>query len=230
VSGNVKAALAGAVGGCVIAVPLLLTVTATATAAHAGARAAKACRSGYAYAGIAGAGASRGAAATITPASLPTVRAGHVAAWVGVGGRGLGPRGTDVWLQAGLAAYPGRRVHLYYELMLPSGRRYVELGAPVSPGVRHRVAVHELPARPETWIVELDGRPASDPIHLPGSHAAWPAVATAENWTPAGQACNNRFAFRFESLRIDGGKQIRTVLTRPFRLVRTSAASFRAAA
>lgn len=226
-SGNVKAALAGAVGGCVIAIPLLLTVTATATA---GAGNAKACRSGYAYAGIAGANVSRGAAATISPAFLPTVRAGHVAAWVGVGGRGLGPHGTDVWLQAGLAAYPGKSVHLYYELMLPSGRRYVELGAPVSHGDRHRVAVHELPARPEIWIVELDGRPASDPIHLPGSHAAWPAVATAENWTPAGQACNNRFSFRFDSLSLDGGRQTQTVLTRPFRLVRTSAASFDAAA
>ena len=80
---------------------------------------------GYTYAGLAQNEGVHGVSATLTAVSAPHVAGGHVAAWVGVGGRGAGPSGTNAWLQVGLAAYPRTGSRLYYELMLPGGRRYV---------------------------------------------------------------------------------------------------------
>src|SRR4051812_29915050 len=92
---------------------------------------------GYVYAGLEGWQAGHGVAATVAPVSAPQVSAGHVAAWIGVGGPGSGPNGTDVWLQVGVSALPGGPAHLYYEVAQP-GRsvRYVELGTAVQPGER----------------------------------------------------------------------------------------------
>ena len=42
--------------------------------------------------------------ATVTMTTGPRVAGGHVAAWVGVGGVGLGPNGTDQWLQVGFGS------------------------------------------------------------------------------------------------------------------------------
>ena len=61
---------------------------------------------GAAVAPCAGTFAYAGVAATLSVAAAPTLVAGHVAAWVGVGGGGIGPSGTDAWIQAGLNAYP----------------------------------------------------------------------------------------------------------------------------
>jgi hypothetical protein len=129
------------------------------------------------------------------------VAAGHVAGWVGVGGVGQGPQGTDEWLQAGLSSFGDDRTRLYYEFALPDeAPRYVELGE-VPLGESHRVAVLEMAAHPASWRVWLDGRPATGPIALPESHDALLPVATAESWSGGSEpgACNS-FSYRFQDL------------------------------
>ena len=51
------------------------------------------------------------------------------------------------------------------------------------------------------WRVWLDGRAASKPIYLPGSHGRWTPMATAESWTP-GRATCNAYSFRFRRVSI----------------------------
>jgi hypothetical protein len=138
--------------------------------------------------------AVHGVSATLTAVSAPRVAGGHVAAWVGVGARGAGPAGTNAWLQAGLAAYPRSGSRLYYELMLPGGRRYVELVPGVRPGTRFTVSVLEV--APGAWQVAVDGRAVSPAFRLPLSASGLPAIATAESWATASQSCNE-YAFGF---------------------------------
>ena len=132
---------------------------------------------GYTYTGLAQNDAAHGVTATVTAVSAPRVAGGHVAAWVGVGGRGLAPGGTSAWLQAGLATYRGGGSRLYYELMLPEGRRYIELARAVRPGTRFTVSVLE--AAPGTWHVLVDGRAVSPTFALPVSSSGLPAIVTA---------------------------------------------------
>ena len=73
-------------------------------------------------------------------------------------------------------------------------RRYVELDRNVAVGERLRIAVVE--TSPGYWQVEVDGRPVTASIYLPGS---WRGVATGESWARAAQPCN-RYAFRFEQV------------------------------
>ena len=61
----------------------------------------------------------RGVSARIAPLRAPNVAGGHVAAWVGIGGEGLGPGGATEWIQAGLSAFADGRIELYYEVTLP---------------------------------------------------------------------------------------------------------------
>ena len=75
--------------------------------------------SSYSYAGLLASSARYGVSAAISLLGSPTVRGGHVAAWVGVGGTGMGPGGTDEWLQVGLASFDRPDGRLYYELALP---------------------------------------------------------------------------------------------------------------
>lgn len=151
----------------------------------------------YAYAGLVGGSASAGVRATITALRAPALLGGHIAAWVGVGGPGLGPDGADEWLQTGISGEPGRGLELYYELALPGrAARYVRLGW-VRAGAAHRVAVVE--ARPGTWRVVVDGMARTRAIALPGSHGAWRPVATSESWNGDAGICN-AFSFRFANV------------------------------
>src|SRR5258708_38842885 len=70
--------------------------------------------SSYSYAGVLSINARYGVSARISAVRRPNVRKGHVAAWVGVGGAGLGPGSTDEWLQAGISAKPGADPALFY--------------------------------------------------------------------------------------------------------------------
>src|SRR6476659_4507668 len=86
---------------------LLLIVTA-AMAALVGAHSAAACgKRSYAYAGVSGTHPAARIGAAVSTLSLPRVADGHVAAFVGVGGPGLGPGGSDEWLQIGLSGCAG---------------------------------------------------------------------------------------------------------------------------
>ena len=151
---------------------------------------ARACPLDYGYAGVEATFPSFGIAATISGSSTPSVRGGHVAAWVGVGGQ-------DSWLQAGLATFAGGATQLYYELRLPRRQpvyRMVDLWVP--PLERHRVAVAQAGAR-GWWRVWANGIPVSPAFHLPGSDAGWRPFATGETWG----GCNE-FEYYFDDVRI----------------------------
>jgi len=158
--------------------------------------------SGYGYAGRLSVTRAHGVSATLTALAAPQVEAGHVAAWVGVGGVGEGPNGTNAWIQIGLSAFPGSESRLYYEVARPGAApRYSQLAEGVRPGERFRVAVLEMSGRPEHWRVWLNGRAVSAPVHLPGSTRRWRPIVTAESWSGGGSACN-RFSYRFDGVRV----------------------------
>ena len=170
----------------------------TALALPVGGRAAAACGTrSYSYAGLAASSGGYGVAATITPLMRPTVRAGHVAAWVGVGGPGEGPHGSDEWLQVGISVEPGRGDALYYELAAPGQTpRYVMLKGHLPLDRGYRVAVLESPARHGAWAVWVNGTRMTRLIDLPGSHGVFGPVATTESWNGNVGACNTfRFGF-----------------------------------
>jgi len=168
--------------------------------------------SGYSYAGFQDMRLARGVRATIVALGRPEVEAGHVAAWIGVGGRGLGPGGKDEWLQVGVGTFTDDAIRLYFEVNRPGvGPRFTELRAGVPTGLPIRVAVVELAALPGRWQVRVNGAPASDPIPLPGSSGRWQPIVTAETWDGATADCN-RFAYRFERVEVlpaSGGGWVR---------------------
>ena len=159
-------------------------------------------QAGYAYAGFQSANRGHGIRATLVSLGNPKVRNGHVAAWVGVGGSGLGPNGTNQWLQVGLNAFHETGSNLYYEVTTGGAApRYHEIAANVSPGLRHRVAVLEIGKRPNWWLVWVNGKPVSPPIHLPGSSGRFQPIATAETWDGGSNVCNG-FSYRFDGLEV----------------------------
>jgi hypothetical protein len=193
----------------------LLATAALATVALCGATGALACgdNSGYSDGGFPGASsgyshrpASRayGISAIITPLDASDVLSGHVAAWVGVGGPGEGPRGTNEGLQIGYSGFPSiTGSGIYYEVMQP-GRfpMYHQVAAGVPNGTPAKVTVLEMRARPNWWRVWLDHKPVSRPIFLPRSHRRWTPLATTESWDGGtGGACNSfRYSFRHVSI------------------------------
>jgi len=162
-------------------------------------------KNGYTYAGHQATGAGHGVRATIAQVRAPDVTAGHVAGWVGVGGPGQGPNGTDEWLQVGLATVPDTAPFLYAEITRPGAQpsfKLIEQGIPL--GESRRVAVLEMSGRPNWWRIWVDGDPVTNPIFLRGSSMRWSPIATAENWN-GGQAACNQFSFRFERVSVSQG-------------------------
>ncbi len=162
-------------------------------------------KSGYAYAGHQAMRKGHGVRATISAVRAPEVASGHVAGWVGLGGPGQGPNGTDMWIQAGIASVPDLGTMLYAEVARP-GRApmFMLLEDNVPVGATRRLAVLEMSKRPERWRVWVDGVPVTAPIHLRGSSERWAPIATAESWS-GGPSCN-RFAFRFERVSVSHGR------------------------
>src|SRR5205085_7394825 len=121
----------------------------------------------YSYAGFDTTQAVSGVRATITALTVPEVRQGHVAGWLGVGGPGLGPHGTDEWIQIGLSAFPEDHTnHVYMEVARPGAEPRYTLLRPVLPARQHhRFAVLELVRHPGWWRVWLDGSPVSRAVH-----------------------------------------------------------------
>jgi hypothetical protein len=183
------AAAALTVPGTVLAAPASTDATGCGSGANGS--------PGYAYAGRQDTRIAHGVRATITALSLPTVIAGHVAAWVGVGGRGDGPRGSDEWLQAGIATLAEGPPLVYAEIARAGGApTFLSLLEDVQVGQSHRIGVLEIKGRPSWWRIWLDGAPATAPIHLSGSSGRWKPIATAESSTGGARVCNS-FAFRF---------------------------------
>jgi hypothetical protein len=198
------------------------------------AQAGLACANGYTYAGIYARQPASGIASSLSMLAMPTIDGGHVAAWVGIGGPGVGPNGTDEWLQVGLASFGSPDGRLYYELAEPGeSPRFVQLDAGILPGEVVRVAVMELPYAPSSWVVITPGGIAG-PFYLPNSHGAWQPIATAESWAQGGSLCNS-YAYRFDRIEVaqPGGAWGRlrrsvTVVDPGWRVRRKSPSSFTA--
>ncbi len=216
-----------------------LLVSAAAGVTVSPARASARCGSaGYAYAGLQPASAGHGIAAGLTSLATPSVESGHVAGWVGVGGPGEGPGGTDEWIQVGLNSLPGTGNKLYYEVMRPGGRSsYAEVATDVANGRVLRVAVLETSSSAGAWRVWVNGRAVTPAISLPGSHGRLSPMAMGESWGGGRPACN-RYKYRFENVSIAGAPggswhaaRDVTVLQDPgYRVVRRAPDSFDASA
>jgi hypothetical protein len=131
------------------------------------------------------------------------VGVGHVAAWVGVGGAGMGPGGTDEWIQAGIAHDAGGQDVLYYEYKRPGDAKATYTALQVAnPGQSHSFVVYERAAQRDSWSVIVDGVKISPPVSLPGSHGLFQPVATAENWDGGVAGACNQYGFAFANLAV----------------------------
>jgi hypothetical protein len=129
---------------------------------------------------------------------------GHVAAYVGVGGPGLGPGGSSEWLQTGLSRFRGVAGNdVYYEVALPNRQPvYHQVLGGLPAGKAVDVEVREVPGRANWWRVWLNGSAVSQPIRLPDSADRWRPVATAEGWDGGtGGACNT-FLYHFSRIEV----------------------------
>jgi hypothetical protein len=176
-----------------------------ATKASAGRVCAADAREGYSYAGHQATHRGHGVRATITMDRVPSVRVGHVAGWVGVGGLSQGANGRDAWIQAGIASMSGSGAAIYAEIAragtppeLVLVEERVEVGQP------HELAVLEMSGRPGSWRVWVDGRPVTAPVRMSGSSGRWAPMATAESWNAGTTTCND-FGFRFENVEVSYG-------------------------
>ena len=172
---------------------------APATASHR----TTSCWSGYSYDGVQGSSRTYGVGTTLTLQRPSDVTVGHVAAWIGVGGPGMGPGGSDEWVQAGIVHEEDGTDALYYEYKRPgdADATYVWLQEAV-PGVAYSLFVYERATQRDAWRVMLNGVKVSDPIVLPGSHGAFQAVATAENWDGGVAGSCNLYNFDFSNLAV----------------------------
>lgn len=192
---------------------LLLATTAVAVLAlGAGVSSAFACgKKGFTYAGIGAPTTAYGVRAVITTLSPYNVISGHIAGWVGVGGYGQGPNGTNEWIQVGISGFPNSvddgtttgGGDIYYEVTKPGQEPvYTQVLADPPPGTAYHVSVAEIPGRPNWWRVSLNHRIVSPDIYLPGSDGKWKPIATAESWDGGtGGACND-FLYKFQNVAV----------------------------
>ena len=159
---------------------------------------------GNAYAGHQARTVAHGVQATITQTVQATVAAGHVAGWIGVGGRDQGANGETLWLQVGVASMPETPSMVYAEITR-GGKdpEFVPLLQGIAVGESHKVAVLEMSGRANWWRVWLDGKAVTRPILLERSTNRWRPIATAESWNGNRAVCN-RFGFRFDGVAVAG--------------------------
>jgi hypothetical protein len=160
---------------------------------------------GYSYAGHQAGSRSHGVRATIRLTRTPSVAAGHVAGWVGVGGPGQGSKGGDAWIQAGIASLHGLGTVLYAEITRDGHKRELVLvDGNVVVGRAYRVAVLEVAGLPGWWQVWVDGDAVTERVRMPGSSGRWAPIVTAESWNGGTPTCN-AFGFRFEGVSVSRG-------------------------
>ena len=189
------------VGGAFAIAAVVLTSARPADAVRA-TRAAAVCKTNYAYAGAQDVTTRSGIRAKVTNVMSPRVAIGHVAGWLGVGGPGLGPNGTDEWLQTGYVALENGPQQIYYELTLPrTPTAYHTIKAAVTARETHLLTVLEMKAKPNLWRVWLDNAPVSPPIKLPGSHNRFVPQAIAETWNAGTRQCND-YKYSFTHIQI----------------------------
>ena len=178
-------------------------VVAAASVGSAVAAAARASCPQYSYAGLQSPAAVDGIEATVTAVGQPQVAWGHIGGWIGVGGPGQGPNGTDAWVQVGLSSFADDKgSRIYYEITVPRAKpRYVEVDTNVVPGESHRLAIRELPTARGWWRVLVDDRQVSVAVRMPGSHGHWKAQAFGESWN-GGQSVCNVFDYTFAGVQV----------------------------
>jgi hypothetical protein len=170
------------------AVAFLAVFAGTAAAVPLSSPAPTCTGSAYAYAGLYSNAPAPGIEANVT--ALAQVPYGHVAGWIGVGGPNAGPGGQAEWLQTGLVTLAGNGSELYAEITQPGlSPRYLTLASEFAPGTTYRLAVVRVPDRPDAWQVMVDGKPATDPVSLPGSSGVAP-MAMSESWNGGMPNCN----------------------------------------
>ena len=191
---------------CVVAVLSAVAFVGAAKNATAGRPCLTGVRDGgYSYAGHQAAYRGHGVRAEITLTREPDVDAGHVAGWVGVGGRRQGAGGGDTWIQTGIASLRGLGTVLYAEITREgSDPELVLVDDRVALGHPYRVAVVEVAGHPGWWQVRVDGMLVTDPIRMPGSSGRWAPIVTAESWN-GGTATCNAFGFRFDRVAVSRG-------------------------
>ena len=136
---------------------LLSLTAAVAAVALGGAARALACgdSEGYSHARIGASSNAYGISARIAQISAFDILNGHFAGWVGVGGTGKGPQGSNEWLRVGSAGLPGiTGSYIYYEVALPGTYpTYHEVSTGVAVGTYTKVTVLEMHNRPNWWRV-----------------------------------------------------------------------------
>jgi hypothetical protein len=189
------------------ALRFLLVSAAVATVALGGSAHARAGGNSlhYACAGFEAPRAAYGISAHITSLDAVNRPDGHATGWVGVGGPGKGPLGSNEWLQAGYAGYPSiTGSDIYYGVALPgrfSTYRQVSTGVPV--GTTTKVTLLEMHGRANWWRVWVNRKPVSPPIYLPHSHDRWKPVAAATSWgSRTGGICSGSRYYRVSHISI----------------------------
>jgi hypothetical protein len=159
------------------------------------------CKTGYDYAGLTQPSVASGIRTLLTNMGSPGVgEGGHVAGWVGVGGPGLGPNGTDEWVQAGYAGFPGGSSQIYYEVTQPNrAPKYHTVDESVSPNSKNLVSVAEV--KPNGWQVSVDDKAVSPVIMLPGSSGKFVPQALGETWNGNTTICNI-YAYGFGNVQV----------------------------
>jgi hypothetical protein len=215
---------------------LVLALLAAGSSAGSATRTLVGCGSSYKYSGNQDPQARSGIRATISTIVPPSVITGHTAAWVGVGGLGLGPHGTDEWLQSGYSGFTTGQKQIYYEVTTPGvNPEYHTVQNTLDPSEKHSIAVVEVKsAKPGTWQVIVDNKPVSPPVYLPGSNGKFQPQAIGESWNDASTTCNS-YNYGFANVQIantPGGSWIPAKLLgyawndKTDQTVRTSATAF----
>jgi hypothetical protein len=149
-----------------------------------------ACATSYKYSGNQDPQARSGIKAALSTIRPPSVISGHTAGWVGVGGPGLGPHGTDEWVQVGYSGFTTGQKQIYYEVAQPGNPPdYHTVKSTLDPSEVHTLAVRE--TAPAVWQVYVDNKAVSGAINLPGSHGLFKPQAIGESWNDGAVTCNS---------------------------------------
>ena len=139
--------------------------------------------------------------ATVTMTTGPRVAGGHVAAWVGVGGVGLGERhGPMAPGRVRLTDSATRRPVLRGGPARHAAPRFVALLDVVQIGqVATQWSDRDAVAAGSVARMGRDGTPVTPPISLESSHDRWSPVATSESWNGGLDSCNG-LGYRFANI------------------------------
>ena len=158
----------------------------------------------HALAGVSAPNNAYGISARIAQLNAPDILSGHVAGWVGVGGQGQGPHGSNEWLRVGSMALPGvTGGGIYYEVGQPGAYPvYHEVSTGVAVGTYTKVTVLEMHNRPNWWRVWANHKPVSPPIRLAGSRDGLMPTVKSECWDGGTGGMCNDFPYSFRDVSV----------------------------